>query len=474
MSKENNVLSTAAGELVETSSFRVAQIPELLDMIIGFVQHEDTKTHTSRRNCTIKNLRLVSRLFHRLASARFLLVVDTTYCASAYDYYVGPSKGEITGLVEHCGKYIHEINLDTHDEEVLELIGECCLNVQKVTLTFEEMPGCSRLQADYREVLSTWASHPNHPLRAVEAVMALEDVLGHAYFQDFDSVRRYFKQIRKLCFRCYNPTEHHTVSIRDRCRVPIKWGRFLDTLLYFPYLEALSFTGFFIGWEGMPSRILDAATGQPLAFRNLVTLDLDLQATTLSEICRLNNMLPCLDKLYIDQIHSANLPFEGWNSEDGWIDDEEGGNGFGLTDEDHEQEGIDSSQGSKDGDDEKDEENGGAADVDAGATRSRSTLESRVIYDTSTENEGSSQLTQLTITKFRVKEAHVADLAELCGLAPKLRELTCLSTVALGDPMKVHSDRTASLSPLNDRSWQFLQLVPFGTWQGKELESFLL
>ncbi|KAF9374302.1 hypothetical protein CPB97_012174 [Podila verticillata] len=494
---KDNKFTFRAAEYPESSVHKVLQIPELLDMICAAVSKvsnsPDNKKYylLDEADQAIRQLRLVSRAFRQAANAFFSIEIDSIEPYSSFSWYQTrwyESCKNVENKIIACGPFIHKINFDADNEQALEAAANHCTNVREVSLVLQEMPGCSVCQGDFSGALSKWASLPHNKLEVVNAIMTLEDAEGRASFSDFDSIRQYFRGIKKLTIQCSNPNEHHTVEIRDRCYTPIKWERFLSFVTYFRRLESLEFTGFFIDWSGMPARVLDPISLEPLAFRNLTCLDVGRRDIEVSVVFRLNRLLPCLKKLTLCRIKSKHLEVEDWES----------------TYEDNSDYPVDSDDSDEDedeGEDEKkqeykqdmaytEENSGSQGDQASSATKahplspatasapipdkSTSTLASpskaRTVFDF---NSSVHKRSTLSIEELWVKTAHVADLAELSKWAPSLKKLFCIGTEFYGNPDKDQEDRMAALGPLNDRAWVFLKLCGLGTWRGRELSEYL-
>ncbi|KAG0091126.1 hypothetical protein BGZ93_003060 [Podila epicladia] len=485
-----------AVELPESNVQKALQIPEILDMICNAV----SKVRNSSENKTyrlldeaekaIRQLRLVSRAFRRAANTYFAVEIDSIECYSHYSRYWAKPAKKIAEKIVACGPYIHMINLDDDNKEALVAIADHCTNVRQVSLVFQEMPGCSVSQGDYSGVLAKWASLPQKKLETVNAVMTLEGADGKAVFKDFDSVRQYFRDIKTLSIQCSSPNEHHTVETRDRCYTPIRWVRFLSFLTYFNCLESLVFTGFFIDWKAMPARVLDPFSLEPLTIRNLTSLDVGRRDLEVSVVFRLNRLLPCLKELTLGQIKSQNLEEEIWEStyEDTSDDPDDNDDSDDDSDDDSEE---DESEDDEDDQDMASGKNSGNQDGKSTSTTDvllePPALDSAPIPDKSSSTEASPPKvlpvfdfnssvhvkSTLSFDWLWVNSAHVADLAELNKWAPKLKMLTCIDTRFFGDPSKDKADRMTALEPMNDRSWDLLDLRRLGKWRKRELDEYL-
>ncbi|KAF9332210.1 hypothetical protein BG006_004923 [Podila minutissima] len=481
-----------AAVLPKSNVQKALQIPELLDMICYAVSKvrngPENKTYylLDEAEKAIRQLRLVSRTFHHAANTYFTVEIDSIEPSSPYSRYWAKKSKEITEKIVACGPYVHRINLDADNKEALVAVAEHCSNVYEVSLVFQEMPGCSVCQGDYSGVLAKWASLPHNKLDTVNAVMTLEGADGRAVFKDFDSVRQYFRDITTLSIQCSNPNEHHTVETRNRCYTPIRWVRFLSFLTYFHHLDSLEFTGFCIDWKAMPARVLDPTSLEPLTIRNLTRLDVGRRDLEVSVIFRLNRLLPCLNMLTLGQIKSQNLEEEIWGSTyEDTSDDPDGDND---SDED---ESEDESEDDGDDQDTPTEKNSGnQGRQSSSATDAPPELpapESASIPDESSTTEApppkvlpvfdfNSSVHVKSTLSFNwlwVTSAHVADLAELSKWAPKLKTLICTDIRFVGDPSKDKADRMTALEPLNDRTWDLLDLRPLGKWRKRELDEYL-
>ncbi|KAF9393289.1 hypothetical protein CPC16_002406 [Podila verticillata] len=491
---KDNKFAFKEAEFPGSSIQKVLQIPELLDMICAAVSKvsnsPDNKTYYSldEADKAIHQLRLVSRAFRQAANAYFSIEIGSIEPRSPYSRYWAKNPTEIKDKITACGSFTHKINFDADNEKALEAAANHCTNIREVSLVLQEMPGCSVRQGDYSGALSKWASLPHNKLETVNAIMTLEDGVGRASFGDFDSLRQYFRGIKKLKIQCSNPNEHHTVECRNRCYTPIKWERFLSFVTYFRCLESLEFTGFFIGWSDMPARVLDPISLEPLAFRNLTCLDVGRRDLEVSVVFRLNRLLPCLKRLTLCQIKSKHFEVENWEST--YEDNSDCPADSDDSDED-EDEGEDDKKQEYNQDMAFTEENSGnQGDQASSATKapplspatasapipdkSTSTLASpskaRPVFDYSSSVH---ERSTLSIEELWVKTAHVADLAELSKWAPSLKKLSCMGTEFYGKPDKDQEDRMAALGPLNDRAWDLLKLDDLGTWRGRELSEYL-
>ncbi|KAG0028802.1 hypothetical protein BGZ81_004414 [Podila clonocystis] len=478
--------SKEAGLLVSNVQ-KVLQIPELLNMICSAVsnirKYNESTTFYSFGDAkrAIRQLRLVSRAFHETANAFFSVEIDSIEASSVYSRYWAKPAEQIAAKIVACGPYIHDIYLDDDNDLALEAVAEHCSNVREVSLVFQEMPGCSVSQGDYSGVLAKWASLPHNKLETVNAIMSLEDAKGRAVFKDFDSLRRYFRDIKELTVQCRNPNEHHTVEIRDRCYTPIKWERFLSFLTYFHRLESLYFNGFFIDWDAMPARVLDPISFEPLELRNLTFLGVGRRCLEVSVVFRLNRLLPCLKSLILGQIKSQTLVEDEWEST--YEDTSDDPDGDDDSDEDE-------SENDEDDQDMATEKNSGnpsgqsssATDIsppaapvltpvpDESMTTKVSSSKVLPIFDYESSVHVRSTL---SLERLCVDTAHIVDLAELTKWAPKLKFLICHDTKFLGDPSKDKEDRMTALGPLNDRVWGSLDLLPLGKWTKRELDEYL-
>ncbi|KAG0345804.1 hypothetical protein BG004_003050 [Podila humilis] len=440
--------------MAETSGQRVAQVPELLDLICAAVIGFDVQANSG----AVSEFRLVSRAFLQASTPYFALEVHSINVRGDIWGCYRFSNDDDSDQIREVGPYIHTIALDADNKDAISLAAKHCTNIREVTLVYLEMPGCSVLQGDYSEALAAWDKLPHRPLKTVNAIMQLEDGEGYPRFHEFDCDRYYFKHITELAVECYNPNEHHTVEVRDTCEQPLKWIRFLSFLSFFSQLKSLQLTGFDVNWSAMPGRVMCPVKMEPMQFRSVTHLDLGLGKIPVSAVFRLNRLCPNLTSLeFTDAVESDT--FDSSYGEDEKLENSDDPD-WGMESTDEEQ------------DDKEQQETSPTDSKTPSENKKKKETRKQLnklcpIFDNSYSKHVKTPLTlQRLVVSTSTDISTLADF--VCKWAPELKVMICYS-VYLKDELELKT----ALGSLNDRLWNWLHLGSHGKWTGLEFQTML-
>ncbi|KAG0015049.1 hypothetical protein BGZ80_010074, partial [Entomortierella chlamydospora] len=354
-------------------------------------------------------LRLVSRAFHQAADPHFFVYMHDAPFEKwrTLDY-----RREYKEIIRVCGRYIRLMDLRSGpyiDEDLMELIRDCCPNVEKVTFSFQEY--CGKVP-DYHSLLKKWSpsTNPNSDnigyRNKIKKVTALIDMSGEEsaignFEKGLDSIREYLTGMTKLIVK----VESTRFNISgDPNLKPLSWQTFEGFFHSFPSLTSFSVECLCIRWSQMPPAETITSSERRLNekeinFPNLTKLTLDGAELDLSIIRRLNLIFPRLEVLKISHLVSS------YGGDSG---------------------------------------TGGQGEVGEAS----SLLIPRAITSVN-----------LTLRRMRVHEANAYNVHELLRLAPTLKHFTCdiLHTQnAQGNLVESRKDVLTILKPFKDRHWDVL------------------
>ncbi|KAF9097415.1 hypothetical protein BGX27_000957, partial [Mortierella sp. AM989] len=428
-------------ELPPNSANKVFFIPELLAGIMCAVKHSYADYKNAQES--IRLLRLVSRAFCQAAEPHFTVYMDISPFAQrrsiVKDYRIFElpllngdddynREDESRTKIRVCGPYIRSLNLRTdgyHTTDILDALGDHCLNVEEITLSFLEYPTGKISQPDYLRMLEKWTLRNN--VKRFTASMALQtkNAHGRANFEgQFDKVQKYLPRIDSFCIKVENPYARATDKDPDVSRFSINWQTFKGFFQSFTNLKSFDMSGIHIAWSQMPpaAKITTSDSEEDdneTPFPNLTEFTLHRGGLDLSIISRINLMFPKLESLSIQKLVSA-YDGDGYDYViDNDVEGEEEGDGPSLS------------------------------------------------------TEVAKDPAKMTVTKIHIQEANADDLYELLKVAPALKNLTCHQLQVQGNPKESQEDLFAALRPFNHRPWDSLDLGSLGTFKGKELKEFL-
>ncbi|KAF9359683.1 hypothetical protein BGX26_011723 [Mortierella sp. AD094] len=330
---ETFTFTVRAKELPISPIKKTIFIPELLDTIVHAVNYSDSDTRKTQQS--IRRLRLVSRAFYLAAQPYFAVYIDKPLFESERqiisDYrsfrtatigYGEFTPDERIPRIRGIGSYIRSLNLKTdgrYSFDVLEVLGECCPNVEEITCTFlEDTSGFGIEQPNYFYLLKSWSGHNN--VKKFTALMTLQtrNLHGTANFTDeFDKIREYLTGIDTLSIKVENPYAHHTDKDPDVSRIPIDWQTFKGFFQSFPNLVSFDMSGVHVKWNAIKKG------NEQITFPNLTKLSLGRGRLDVFIFRRLNRMFPRLEYLAVNTIISK---YNGDGYERvGELDEQDGG-----------------------------------------------------------------------------------------------------------------------------------------------------
>ncbi|KAF9359682.1 hypothetical protein BGX26_011722 [Mortierella sp. AD094] len=432
---ETYTFTVRAKELPVSPIKKTIFIPELLDIIMYAVKHSYNDTRKAQES--IRRLRLVSRAFYQAAQPYFAVYIDKPLFESerqiVTDYRLFKTASIGYGELEPdkriprirgIGSFVRSLNLKTdgrYSVDVIEVLGECCPNVEEITFTFLEHPsGIGIAQPDYFQLLRKWSGHNN--IKKVTALMTLQtkNFHGTANFTDeFDKVRGYLTGVDTLSIKVENPFARHTDKDPDVSGRPIDWLTFKGFFRSFSNLVSFDLSGIHVKWNESKQ------DDEEISFLNLTRLSLFRGGLDIPIIGRLNRMFPKLEYLATNELVSK---YDG--------------DGYEFSDEDSDEDNDLEDQ---------EEEDGTSSFLIASVAKSF----------------------KLTVKSIRIERADVDNLYELLKVAPVLKDLSCCDVKVRGNPKESPENLIAALRPFNSHIWENLDLGSLGKFKGKELKEFL-
>ncbi|KAF9106155.1 hypothetical protein BGX27_009281 [Mortierella sp. AM989] len=154
--------------------------------------------------------------------------------------------------IRDYGPYIRSLDLTTdvtYDKDLLELIGDCCNNVESVMLSFQGLPDSGLIQPDYPTLFKKWSSvsdKGNNTISHITAKMKMDSGKGGVFnFEDFNKIQEHLTEIGILETKADNPVDYYTDEYPILHKL-LSWDTFRGFFQSFPKLISIHMNGVYV------------------------------------------------------------------------------------------------------------------------------------------------------------------------------------------------------------------------------------